>query len=308
MVWQCYEAGSYVYLTEWSQRPTYFSQPQAYRAELRYFLQDHRLSDFLPRDKKPLFAGVETWVVSSVKSGGVQVLLRDDIPLLAVHNNEYFDTLESRKRFDRALAENSGRRMFALSLIDELDASLANLHRRGFQNGELTPVQIPFYSYYTQLHMALIEVAPFGSALARKLRQDVATEAAGPLPDEAFNADISAISLPAKMRRGQRETINVTVRNASNHLWPARGKKDGQLFVNLGDAWLDAGGALVNNMDARSNLPVDLGPGEATQVKLTVVAPTRPGDYVLEFDMVQEGVTWFKAKGSKTLQVRVRVE
>jgi hypothetical protein len=37
------------------------------------------------------------------------------------------------------------------------------------------------------------------------------------------------------------------------------------------------------------------------------VAPRLPGDYILEFDVGQERVTWFKDWGSPTLRVRVEV-
>jgi len=32
-----------------------------------------------------------------------------------------------------------------------------------------------------------------------------------------------------------------------------------------------------------------------------------PGDYVLEFDMVHEGVTWFKQRGARPLSMNVTV-
>ena len=38
-----------------------------------------------------------------------------------------------------------------------------------------------------------------------------------------------------------------------------------------------------------------------------VTAPETPGDYILEFDMTQEGVAWFGAHGSKPLRARVKV-
>jgi hypothetical protein len=41
---------------------------------------------------------------------------------------------------------------------------------------------------------------------------------------------------------------------------------------------------------------------------LPVTAPKAPGDYVLEIDMIHEGVTFFHEKGSKTLRIDVRVE
>jgi hypothetical protein len=39
-----------------------------------------------------------------------------------------------------------------------------------------------------------------------------------------------------------------------------------------------------------------------------VNAPTIPGDYFLELDMLQEGVSWFGLHGSPTLRVPIRVE
>ena len=36
-------------------------------------------------------------------------------------------------------------------------------------------------------------------------------------------------------------------------------------------------------------------------------APEAPGDYILELDVVQEGVAWFGARGSKTLRASVGV-
>jgi hypothetical protein len=39
-----------------------------------------------------------------------------------------------------------------------------------------------------------------------------------------------------------------------------------------------------------------------------VNAPRIPGDYILELDMLQEGVSWFGLLGSTTLKLPVRVE
>ena len=39
-----------------------------------------------------------------------------------------------------------------------------------------------------------------------------------------------------------------------------------------------------------------------------IKAPPMPGEYVLEIDLVQEGVTFFKDKGSPTWRARVKVE
>jgi hypothetical protein len=44
------------------------------------------------------------------------------------------------------------------------------------------------------------------------------------------------------------------------------------------------------------------------EIGLTPVAPTKPGSYVLEFDMVQEHVRWFAKAGSRRARTRVDVD
>jgi len=44
------------------------------------------------------------------------------------------------------------------------------------------------------------------------------------------------------------------------------------------------------------------------QLKLTVNAPKKPGSYVLEVDMLQEGTAWFGTRGSPTIRIPVKVE
>jgi uncharacterized membrane protein len=50
-----------------------------------------------------------------------------------------------------------------------------------------------------------------------------------------------------------------------------------------------------------------LKPGEEEEVPLLITAPTTAGDYTLEVDVVQEGVTWFSEQGSPTAKTRITV-
>ena len=52
----------------------------------------------------------------------------------------------------------------------------------------------------------------------------------------------------------------------------------------------------------------DLAPGEETELPLSVSAQLVAGSYVLEIDMLHEGVVWFSSKGSKPLRMLVKVE
>ena len=96
------------------------------------------------------------------------------------------------------------------------------------------------------------------------------------------------------------------VKNISNARWPSGGDPDGKYRIDLGNRWLDQDGNSTDN--GRSSLSYDLEPGDTAEVLLTITAPDEPGNYVLEFDMLQEDVTWFSSKGSGTLRWRVRVE
>jgi hypothetical protein len=153
-------ASRYAYDYEWSMRPAYFKEPVAHRNDLRFVFRDRRLIDFLANEDKPSIREVEVWIVSNIKMNGIQVLLRDDVPMIAVNNLQYFDMPQSRERFARALDEVRGRRMFSLSLVENLDESLDLLKQRGLQPVKVTPLTVKFFSKYRLFYTALIEVAP----------------------------------------------------------------------------------------------------------------------------------------------------
>jgi hypothetical protein len=134
------------------------------------------------------------------------------------------------------------------------------------------------------------------------------------LPDNGFKAIISVADAPARLRTGQKEAIQVTVKNASDVPWYARGAvvntaPSNKFYLAVGNRWLDAAGnKLVSDMDGRHGVDRDLKPGEETDVPLVVTAPKTPGDYILEIDLIQEQVAWFHEKGSTTARVKVKVE
>ena len=90
-------------------------------------------------------------------------------------------------------------------------------------------------------------------------------------------------------------------------MWPARERGGGAYQVSLGNHWLDGDGKTVINDDGRSALLRDLKPGETVELPLTVNAPSVPGNYILEIDMLQEGVSWFGLAGSQPIKLPVEV-
>jgi hypothetical protein len=133
------------------------------------------------------------------------------------------------------------------------------------------------------------------------------------LPDNGFKAVLTIDNAPAKLRTGEKATIQVKVKNASGVVWYARGAEvnnssDNKFYLAAGDRWLNAADEkLVTDMDGRYGLNKNLRPGEETEVPLTVTAPKEPGSYVLEVDLVQEQVAWFHDKGSPTAKAKVTV-
>ena len=129
-----------------------------------------------------------------------------------------------------------------------------------------------------------------------------------PLPDSSFRARIEVPNPPHTVRTNQTTTIQVIVRNESDVTWPARERLFGPYQVGLGNHWLDATGRTVTSEDGFTALRQDLNPGEERELPLTVRSPRASGEYLLQIDMVQKGVTWFGHKGSKTLRIPMRVE
>lgn len=148
-------------------------------------------------------------------------------------------------------------------------------------------------------------------AVAKPYTLSVAKEPArprAPLPPAAFRAELALVSSSPQLRAKKRATLLVRVKNISGSVWPARERGGGAYQVSLGNHWLDGAGKTLINDDGRSALLRNLRPGETVEVPLTVNAPAVPGKYVLEIDMLQEGVTWFGLAGSQTIKTTVDVD
>ena len=150
--------------------------------------------------------------------------------------------------------------------------------------------------------------APAANATANAAATTPATRE---LPANGFRAQLSVPEPPTRLRAGQKETVVVRVKNASDVTWPMPDFENAKYVIAIGDNWLDAAGKSVAKdeyMDGRYGIQRALAPGEEVDLPLVVTAPASPGDYQLELDMVQEQVAWFREKGSQPLRLKVRVE
>jgi hypothetical protein len=100
------------------------------------------------------------------------------------------------------------------------------------------------------------------------------------------------VRFPLSLDAGSATQLMVSIENAGNEAWPADGRLDGELRVNLAYRWFDESGAQVMEGD-RTAFPEAVFPGETATVSMTIKSPVKRGRYRLQIGPVQEGVAWF---------------
>ena len=98
------------------------------------------------------------------------------------------------------------------------------------------------------------------------------------------------------------ETLVIT--NTSVRPWTASDVRP----VYVSYHWIQPDSRRVFILDGeRTSLPRDLAPGESAAVSAFVKVPPITGTLLLQWDLVQEDVTWFSERGSPAAEVNVRV-
>ncbi len=110
----------------------------------------------------------------------------------------------------------------------------------------------------------------------------------------------------ARVVAGAQLDLPVRVRNDGEARW--LGESNGVPGVTRVGAHLrDANDTMVDYDWYRLSLPGEMEPGEEEQLTLDCTAPSVPGRYIVEVDMVAEGVAWFAQLGSPTVKLTLDV-
>ena len=111
------------------------------------------------------------------------------------------------------------------------------------------------------------------------------------LAPEAYDVEIEVLAEDLRLTEGTALELPVRLRNRGSERFPWG---DWSPPVRLSYHWLDgAGGAVVFDGE-RTLLPADLAPGGEAVVPARVgTGQLEPGEYILEIDLVHEGVRWF---------------
>ena len=126
-----------------------------------------------------------------------------------------------------------------------------------------------------------------------------------PYPVQAKAAYVAAFGAAAAplFLTGGTYAISVPVTNSGTVAWNATGAN----LVDLSYHWHDANGNTVVWDGTRTALAGDVAPGASTTVTARVTAPSAAGTYILSFDLVREGVSWFQFLGSAPLRTAATV-
>lgn len=287
---------------EWGERTTLIKDPDIYASEAGFMLRDHSLRSFLTDDEKARFDQVKVWFETGPKSTIFEVLLNRRAPVIALRQAEFFHTREAWHQFIQKVEAAGGQNMYSLCLSADLENAKRAISERGLELGEVTPVELPFFSPRDRVGLMFLEIRLPQDPAAREQFENAWRKGAFAASD--YREQIIASNPPSVMRAGEKLDVHLKLKNLGSENWPAVGEKDFKYQIDMGNRWIREN---ENKEDNRAVLKGDLPPGGETELTLTITAPPVPGDYVLEFDMVHEGVTWFKQRGARPLSIKVTV-
>ena len=120
-----------------------------------------------------------------------------------------------------------------------------------------------------------------------------------PAGEDAGSTRVSLRSPIGKLEGFEAEPLelDIMIRNEGRSSLLPTGKNPCLLSYHL----LDADGRLVRFDNPRTTLPGRIAPGREAAVRVRLKAPIEKGPYLLEFDILREGLAWFKDSGSRTL-------
>lgn len=134
------------------------------------------------------------------------------------------------------------------------------------------------------------------------------TPASHKLDERSAQVGIMAVQWPKVVLANTDFTVKAVVHNASGDSIPSQAaSKSGALRVNATYHWRSTDYKVVVWDGILTPLASDLLPGTDEDVDVNVRAPSSPGTYILELDLVQATAFWFGGVGSQTATMLVQV-
>jgi O-antigen ligase len=188
-------------------------------------------------------------------------------------------------------------------------AILLGASRAGIVIATLVPIFLIFLSRYSTkslraaaavaliflLSVVAIQTATGGLPLLRLTTRDVSSW---------YRVDYRDFPLELRLETDRLIMVPLTIRNDGRLPWRARGSH----LVEVTYHWLDAAGKTVLIWEGvRSEIPSDVEPGAAVKVEAWIVTPPTPGAYALQWDMLEQDMTWFSVLSPTKVNLKVEV-
>lgn len=119
-----------------------------------------------------------------------------------------------------------------------------------------------------------------------------------------YAANIKSSIPELRAFEGGTTEVDLRLKNSGKKEWSSQAPNPCLVSYHL----LDEAGEVLKFDNARTVLPHIVRPGKEVSVEVRVKAPLNRGTYRLEFDLLREGLAWFKDSGSPTLVIPLKVE
>lgn len=135
---------------------------------------------------------------------------------------------------------------------------------------------------------------------------DVVDDLDDSISSSSVHAEYLDPKIPSTVPAGSIFRVSVNALNDGYSLWRSKVSTPEPIgTVYLGSRWIQDGNEPW--ISERALLPSDISPGQNTTVEMEISAPPYPGDYVLELDLVNEGITWFGPQCVKTIRQNITI-
>jgi|ERR1700722_2495357 len=124
--------------------------------------------------------------------------------------------------------------------------------------------------------------------------------APAPVSPQSFTVDIRVIDAPDRMHANESDSILLEITNHSDRILRPPSNMVRVANVSVSYHWYRAGNPpVLHDWDGeRRALPGRIAPGQSLDDFLIVRTPREPGDYLLQPDLVEEGVMWYSSYNS----------
>ena len=120
-----------------------------------------------------------------------------------------------------------------------------------------------------------------------------------------YDGRLVVLDAPSEVLPASVFLITIAVENRGNAVWTSLSQFPVHASYHLRRG---ARGDVLHSFDnVRTPLPSAIAPGQHETLAVNVTAPSEPGEYVAELDLVHESVAWFASKGLGRHRVRFRV-